>query len=547
MTAVLERPSAPTLKAIRHGPVGWPEHTLGWEAMDWACKWLQQPDGPNAGAPWEFTEEQARFVAWWYAIDERGQWLYTGGVLRRMKGWGKDPIAAVLSAIDFVGPCRFAGWQRDGEPKVVPQQAAWVQIAAVSKEQTRNTMVLFPSLFSKRAIAKYSIDVGKEVIYAEGARKQIQAVTSSPKTLEGARSTLVIENETQHWLDNNDGAEMDKAIRRNTAKVGGRRLAITNAHRIGERSVAEADWEKYQAEGDGGDLLYDSTEAPDVLDEKGKPKTLDALTDDELRACLLAARGDSEWVPVDRLMIDARDQRDSEVYRRRFYLDQIRQEVSTWISSDEWRSAERAEQVSQGALITLGFDGSRFQDTTALVGTVVETGFQWVVGSWARPENADPTWEVPESEVWLAVESAFSRFKVWRLYADPYWWEETISRWQGKWGERVMFFHTNRQLVRMTATLKAYETAVRTGELGHEGSPLFAEHVANAVKRTVNIKGDGGDRLYVISKEHRGSPRKIDIAMAAVLSWGARIDALAAGATQTRKSAYETRGLVVVG
>lgn len=514
--------------------------------MDWACEYLQQPDGPEAGRLWTFTDEQARFLAWWYAIDERGQFLYTGGCLRRMKGWGKDPLASVISAIDFVGPCRFGGWDRDGEPKVKSQPAAWVQIAAVSKEQTRNTMVLFPSLFSKKAIAKYGIDIGKEVIYAEGGRRQIQAVTSSPKTLEGARSTLVIENETQHWLENNDGHEMDKAIRRNTAKVGGRRLAITNAHRIGEGSVAEADWLKYRTDRAGGDMLYDSVEAPDVIGDDGKPKTLEKLTDDELRACLLTARGDSEWVPIDRLMIDARDERDSEVYRRRFYLNQIRQETHTWITEGEWRAAEKEWDVPAGTLISLGFDGSRFQDTTALVGTVVETGFQWVLGFWARPTVVGEEWEVPEQGVHLAVESAFKRFSVWRMYADPYWWEETLSRWQGRWGDKVVLFHTNRQMVRMTATLKAYENAVRTGELKHEPSQPFAEHISNAVKREVNIRGDDGDRLYVISKEHKGSPRKMDIAMAAVLSWGARIDALSAAAAPPRKSAYETRGLMTV-
>jgi hypothetical protein len=362
-------------------------------------------------------------------------------------------------------------------------------------------------------------------------------VTSSPKTLEGARSTLVIANETQHWLENNDGAEMDKAIRRNTAKVGGRRLAITNAHRIGENSVAEADWKKYLADGDAGDLLYDSIEAPPILAEDDKEKPLDALTDDELRAALLAARGDSVWVPIDRLMIDARDERDSEVYRRRFWLNQIRQETNTWITAGEWAHTGKQEDVPAGTLICLGFDGARFQDTTALVGTVVETGYQWVIGYWPRPENAPADWEVPEVEVFASVLAAFEKYQVYRFYADPYWWQETISRWQGRWGDAVVAFHTNTQTVRMTRTLKAYETAVRTGELSHEKegawAVAFAEHIANAVKRDVNIRDEDGERLYSIYKEHKGSARKIDIAMAAVLSWAARIDALAAGAQST--------------
>jgi hypothetical protein len=518
--------------------------------MKWAATYLQQPDRPIAGQPWQFTDEQKRFIAWWYAIDERGDFVKTYAVLRRMKGWGKDPLAAVIAAVEMAGPCRFGGWADNGEPIVVAQPAAWVQIAAVSKEQTRNTMVLFPSLFTPRATTEYSLDIGKEVIYALGGRAQIQAVTSSPKTLEGARSTLVILNETQHWLENNDGQEMAKTIRRNSAKVGGRGLAITNAHRIGEGSVAESDWTKYVADGDDGEILYDSTEAS--ADTR--------LEDDEsLRNGILAARGDSSWISVDRIMIDARDERDPEVTRRRYYLNQIRQETNTWITADEWASAESTQDVPRGTVVTLGFDGSRTRDATALVATVVATGYQWVVGVWERPELAPPEWEVPVGEVDLAVEGAFERFSVWRLYADPYWWEDTIARWMGRYGEdRVVFLQTNTQKLRMTRTLKAFETAVRRGELTHERcqcrvrqsrdqrcpAEVFAAHISNAVKRDVNLRDEDGERLYTISKEHKNSLRKIDAAMAAVLSWGARLDAVAKGLSG--HSVYEDRGLLVV-
>jgi phage terminase large subunit-like protein len=509
------------VEPVRHGPQGWPKHTLGWEAADWASRHLLQPDRLVAGKPWVFTEEQMRFLAWFYAVDEHGDWLYRYSVLRRMKGWGKDPLAAVMASIEFVGPCRFGGWKADGEPEVVAQPSSWVQIAAVSKEQTRNTMVLFPSLFSKETIAEYSIDIGKEILYARGGA-QIQAVTSSPRTLEGNRSTFVILNESQHWLENNDGIEMADAAGRNTAKTGGRLLAITNAHRIGEGSVAERDWLAYQAKGDASGILYDSVEAPEDTD----------IADDEsLRAGLMAARGDSDWVPVDRLMLEMRDERYTEVYRRRFYLNQIRVETNTWITADEWKAAERMEEVPEGTLITLGFDGSRWRDTTALVGTVVKTGYQWVIGVWERPAGVTE-WEVPEDEVNLAVESAFAKYDVWRFYCDPYWWEETIARWAGAHGsDKVVFFHTNSQMTRLTRVLKAYETAVRTKEQGHEASETFAEHIAHSVKREVNLKDEDGEKLYLIQKENKNSPRKIDVAMAAVLSWGARIDAIASGAT----------------
>ncbi|WP_328676703.1 hypothetical protein OG905_23275 [Streptomyces sp. NBC_00322] len=48
---------------------------------------------------------------------------------------------AVVSLVEFVGPSRFSHWE-DGQPVGVPHPQAWVQIAAVSRDQTRNTMTL---------------------------------------------------------------------------------------------------------------------------------------------------------------------------------------------------------------------------------------------------------------------------------------------------------------------------------------------------------------------------------------------------------------------
>jgi hypothetical protein len=44
------------------------------------------------------TLEQARFILWWYSVDENGRYSHRNGVFRRMKGHGKDPLAAALAA-----------------------------------------------------------------------------------------------------------------------------------------------------------------------------------------------------------------------------------------------------------------------------------------------------------------------------------------------------------------------------------------------------------------------------------------------------------------
>ena len=74
-----------TATAIEIGPRSVPKRTLGWEVLGWTHEYLLQPDGPEAGQPWNFTNEQVRFILNWYAIDADGRFVYRYGMLRRMK------------------------------------------------------------------------------------------------------------------------------------------------------------------------------------------------------------------------------------------------------------------------------------------------------------------------------------------------------------------------------------------------------------------------------------------------------------------------------
>jgi hypothetical protein len=519
----------PTWQRDTHGDFVLPQHTLGWQILDWTGDYLQHPDGPDAGKSWRFTDEQARFVLWWFAVDEQGRFQYRAGMLRRMKGWGKDPVAAVLAAIEFVGPSRFSEFI-GGEPFAVARQSAWVQIAAVSRDQTRNTLTLFPGLFSPLAIDEYSIDLGKEIIYAHHGRERIEAVTSSPRALEGGRSTFVIKNESHHWLLNNEGHEMSATIARNAAKVGGRVLAISNAHNPGENSDAERDWEAYRKTADklspGGGFLYDCLEAPDVPD----------LTDMEaLRHGLLAARGDSVWLDVERLAQEIVGPPGTPApTARRYYLNQITSEEDKPFSREKWDKLRRRMVVPDGDVITLGFDGSISRDWTACVATHVKTGYQWPIGIWEPRYAASGRMEIPIADVNASVTEAFSRWNVWRLYGDPYYWTEQMAAWAGRFGDDVIVEWKTTTLRKMAYALLAYRNAIDGGELTHNGDLRFASAIGNAQKHMQTFTDDLGEPMWTIEKERPDSPLKIDPAIAGCLSWQARLDAIASGVLEVQ-------------
>ena len=493
-----------------------PEHTLGWQVLGWTAEYLLQPDGPAAGEPWRFTPEQARWVLWWYALDQQGRFLYRSGVLRRMKGWGKDPLAAALCLVEFVGPCRFGGWAADGTPLAEPHRAAWVQTAAVAQSQTKNTTSLFPAMLSKRAIEEYRIDLGKEISYAHKGWVRLEAVTSSPKALEGARTSFSLQNETHWWLANNEGHEMADVIARNAAKSrdgSARVLSITNAHNPGENSVGERDWDAWQRIAAGTSratgLLYDSLEAPaDTV-----------LADPEsLRVGLRAARGDSVWVDIDRLVEEIYDPRTTPSTGRRWYLNQIIAAEDAWIAPHEWEQTARpGYTVADGAEITLGFDGSKSGDHTALVGCESESGHLFTLGIW-DPE--DYGGEVPREQVVEAVAAAFLRYDVVGFFSDVHPWESYIDRWAEEYGEGLCVRAGPRHVIgwdmrsnqkELTGAVEAFHDAVLERTLTHDGDVRATAHVANARRRP---------NRYGVSfgKEHRESTRKVDWLAAAVLA-----------------------------
>ena len=117
---------------------------------------------------------------------------------------------------------------------------------------------------------------------------------------------------------------------------------------------------------------------------------------------------------------------------------------------------------------------------------------------------------MPRESVHAAVERAMERFEVAELACDPFGWHSEVEEWAASYPEVVVEFATN-QRVRMAAACSRFYTAVVTQALTHDGDPRLARHLASAKLRET----PGG--AYIV-KDHRNSPRKIDLAVAAVIA-----------------------------
>ncbi|HEX5592034.1 MAG TPA: hypothetical protein VFX35_01660, partial [Solirubrobacterales bacterium] len=178
------------------------------------------------------------------------------------------------------------------------------------------------------------------------------------------------------------------------------------------------------------------------------------------------------------------------------------------------------------AAVVLGVDGARFRDGFAIVGTEIASGFQWNVGIWERPLDADPDYEHPVNEIDAAMSEAMDRFNVQRVYIDPQWIDHLLTLWTQRWGELIFKWETHRNRPMATAVAN-FASALKAGDLSHDGDETLAQHIGNARRKSLKILGDAdGKPLWVIEKERSDSPKKMDGAMAAVISWQARGDTM---------------------
>jgi len=499
--------------------------SLGWALLDWFADVLPSPRDHDQ--PLIFTDEQARILIDWYTFDPLTlKFLFRRGCSRRAKGWGKSPVEAGKGIAALAGDVRPDGFDASGEPVGRPwgrkgDPNPWVQIAAVSEDQTDNTYsVIYEFLTANDGAAADAlrIDVGLTRCYLKDRPGKLEPVTASAGSREGQPITDATLDETHLWTPTNGGVRLARTLRRNTAKMGGRTYETTNSFAPGENSVAEGT-HKAVMEGQRG-IYYDAVEAPEV-----KPED----SDEKLRDALRVAYGGAYWVDTARLVQEIRDPdtpwEDAERYFFNHNIDDRRKAVET----KRWEALARPDiVVPAGAYVALGFDGSISDDCTALIGATMVDGVPhtFEIEIWQRPADlsrrhthaAAQLWRVPRADVRDAVFAAFDRYNVGLMLCDPAKWQTEIELWAEKFGEeRVVFFDTN-QPTRMWRACDRFSTALTEGAYTHDGSSVLAAQVLAMHKRKVRVRDeeDDGRTKYVFVK---GPNRdKIDAGIGAVLA-----------------------------
>lgn len=535
----------------------WP--TLGPQVRQLIQERAIHGPGDLRGQPAVIDAEKAALIDRMYQVYPRdhpraGRRRFKRCAISLRKGSAKTELAAwvMFAELHPEAPVRTDGWRKVGklwQPVGRPVTDPYIPMVAYTEEQTEELAYGALLCMCQEGPDADLFDAGKERItriYGDG---KAEALASSPNSADGARTTCQHFDET-HRMVLPRLKDARQTMRNNIPKrviADAWELETTTTYAEGEGSCAQ-DTHEYAEAIDKG-KLKDSTlfffhrEAPAKDDED--------LTDPEqIRSAIRVASGPAlaKWQDfegqIDSIASLYNQPDTDKAYWERVWLNRRVSSSRQAFDAARWKKelARPEVRIAEGEPITLGFDGARWRDACAFIATHIETGFQWPIAAWEKPEETKPEdWEVTDDQVDGALADAMKRFKVVLVYADPPRFESNVARWSGSYGQhRVAEWYTNRPRP-IGQAMRAFRTAQTSGELTHNGDERYARHIGNSRKGDLNQRDDDETPLWTIYKPKPDSPLFIDLAMAGCLSWRARLDALAKGGWQKK-----TRKLVVM-
>lgn len=479
-------------------PQEWP--SLGWGVIEWIEDHLCHGPGDIEGEPIELDDELAQFIVDCYRLypqdhAQAGQRVVTYAELSRAKGRAKSELAGMIVCAEFLGPVRFDYWGADGEPVGKAVTSPFIRCLATEETQTGNT---YDNVYVMLAHAAERfpddfghLEVGLTRIAMKGRRGvEIRPCSAASASKDGGKETFAVADET-HLYDSPELRRMHRTVKRNCRKRKAAQpwmLATTTQFEPGKGSTAEVNRDDAEAQLAGRrrrrlGFCWDHREGHAVEDWDD---------DKELAAALAEAYG-SFAEHMDLLTLLNEEIRSADVTREdaeRFWLNRRVQGAGKAINPNEWDALADSTRPPppDGAEVVLCFDGSKTQDCTALLGWALPTEpgerpHLFCVEIWERPDGATATWKVPRDQVDGEVHSAFARWKVRRLVADPAYWREYLDRWAEEFGDDIVIeFRTNSGAAMGPAVSRFLDEAIPDGTFTHDGDLVVRRHHLNAIR-----------------------------------------------------------------
>lgn len=523
-----------------------PLHTLGFLATDWIEVHCRVPGGVYEGEPLLFNGWQLYCTANHYRIvpdavaDPRrliAPFMYRRSIVVGPQKCGKSPWGAGMLLFEGVGPCLFAGWARGGEAyrcedhgcgcgweyeyqpgeaMGMPRRKSLLGLLAYAESQTANVYEPLQTMIHSGPLAEF-VKVRENFIRLPNQGK-IVPLSSAARSKLGQPLTGGLGDESGLYTAQNKVLDTWQTMRRGIAAMQGRTIELTNPWDPMENSAAQQAFQ---------------SRAKDIFRYYRKPPADLSYANKRDRHKIHAyVYADSPWVDPTTIDAEAAELVETDpTQAERFFGNRLVQGLGSYMPEKLWDATDWAEihgdarVVAPGEPISLGFDGSRSSDWTALRAETRD-GYRFTptYGPDSRPTFWNPDeWEgrIPRGEVKAAVAEVFARYEVARFYIDPRHWETQADEWASEHGDDVVVVWPTNQTNRMFDALVRFLEDTAEGLTTHDGDETVKLHAMNARRAA-----KAGDK-YILAKPSEA--QKIDLLMADILAHEAAADMRAEG------------------
>jgi phage terminase large subunit-like protein len=463
----------------------------GLEVVDFIesfCPQVKDSVGGRSGEPLLLRPWQRRLVSELFARRPDGRLRHKTALVGLPRKSGKSALGSGIALYGLLlGP-------RGGE----------VYSCAADRDQARIVFGSAKSMVEMSPELSAQCRLYRDAIEVPASGSVYRVLSSEAYTKEGLSPTLVLYDEL-HAAPNRE--LWDVMTLAQAARFDALTLAITTAgvrtDQTGQDSIAYALWQYAQRVASG-----------EVADPSFFASWWQAEPDAD-------HRDPAVWRQANPGFGDLQDPEDFESAVKRTLENEFRTKrlnnfvasQQSWLPNGAWAALHTCAPPSPGdpVPVVLGVDGSFSGDCTAIVGVTVEDEPRvWLLGLWEKQPTDRDDWRVDISEVEASVLRACGDFNVLEVAFDPYRWQRSMDALAAAGAPIVEYASTSP--ARMVPACAKFYDAVMSGGVRPDGSPVLARHLDNCAVKVDRL----GPRIV---KEHRGSPRKIDAAVSAVIAF----------------------------
>jgi phage terminase large subunit-like protein len=475
--------------------------SLGELVCRWIERYLVHGEGDYLGQPFRLRRWQRALIYRAYELNPDGSRRYSRVLWGFPKGNGKTEVAAAVALAELAGPVCFAGWDARGRPRGRARMSPDIPLAAASFEQAALIFGAARNMVRAGPLMAFC-EVFDTKILLKGRPGQLYRVAAIAGSNDGKRPTFFVGDELHEWTGNKERVYLVLSNGRAKRKDAWE-LSISTAGWDGQSLLGKnyAHGKRVQAgeEQDAG-FLMEWFEASDKHNLNDPAELVAAIRE--------ANPAVGDFLPLANVIQRFREIPEFEF--RRYHLNQWVSSPERWLPFGCWDSLAKPRAIAPGTAIMVGFDGSYAGDSTAIVGATIEPiPHLFTIKAWEKPASAAADWRVDVLDVEAELLRICGHYDVRLVGCDPFRWQRSLEVLKEA-GIPVIEWPSHQASHMVPACASFYEAATNA-QLTHNGEQAFAQHITNCV-----VKIDSrGPR---ITKDHKDSPRRIDIAVAGVIA-----------------------------